>query len=209
MLLFTTDECSNSHPPSFLCLPSVTQDSTRSGSTNSERGARSGKRKWRLGSSKSHNKESYSTSSLQRFTDSRSNDALDNKAPLQQQAANAEDQSLMRRSQSFTSMDSRPTSQVVGSTSQTRKVYSAMARRFIRGWLQLQQAKFKSSSDWKDCFCVLENLKMFCFTDEGCDELICSVPLRGARVSEASQVCECVCGRVLCPWMHVCVRICV
>ena len=154
----------------------------------------SSKRKWRFGSSKSQNKESLSTSSLQRYTASQSNDAmdLDESLQLSSRPAVGADESLMRRSQSFTSMDSRPTSQVVGSVSQTHRVYSATVRRFIRGWLQLQQTKYKSPRDWRHCFCVLENLKMFCFTDEGCDELVCTAPLRGARVSRASQVCVCV-----------------
>ena len=176
-------------PSFFSSLPP--QDSSRGGTPSSERGTRSSKRRWSLGTSKG--KESYSTSSLQRYTATLSNDALDQEAAPQQLALDAEGQPVLRRSHSFTSVGSRPTSQVVGSMSQTQKVYSPSVSRFIRGWLQLQQTKFKSSEDWKSCFCVLENLKMFCFTDEGCDELICNVSLRGARVSRASQVCVCVC----------------
>lgn len=97
----------------------------------------------------------------------------------------------MRRSLSLTAVSTQ--SQVVGSSSQTRKVYSSLVRRYMRGWLNVQLTKVKEDEEWRRAYCVLENLKFFCFTDEGCDELISSVPLKGSRVSRASNECTVDC----------------
>ena len=72
----------------------------------------------------------------------------------------------------------------------------------------MQLTKVKGEEEWKKSYCVLENLKFFCFTDEGCDELISSVSLKGSRVSRASQVCVYVCMCV-CMYGCVCMYVCV
>ena len=145
---------------------------------------------------RSHRSNRGSSSDLQSSVLMHSNETLD--SIVNEKEVEDDDNQSIRRSLSLTTM----TPSQAGSTSQTRKVFSSNVKKFLRGWLKLQHTKVKSSEGWKRCFCVLENLKLFCFTDDGCDELIDSISLRGSRVSRASQVCI---SRLILTWSTNCV----